>query len=237
MNVPEGKFFPAVYDAIFDFSKEISKDIAEIAIDELMEDGFLKSIPAVGTLINVANFVGNVRNIFLTKHVLVFAQQLNNSTLSREEIKKHYEELEKNPKKKLQELEIILQTLSKNRKYIQDKILANFYSAYCNPDDADFKWSDFELMSQITEGLFVDDLVELHKIYEAKKLQNGEFDIYATVRLSNLGLVNYTIRDILLVYDNKPSETPREVTINKIGKTFWEYGMTGIGHYHGEWIL
>lgn len=232
----EKELTPALEDAIFKFGAETLPDFTEIAIDSILKDGFLKDIPIVNSLLSAGKFLGTVRDAYLARDILIFSQQLNNGTVSQEIIKQHYEELEKNPKKKIQELEVILKSLSKNRKYIQDKILANFYGAYCNPN-VDFKWSDFELMSQITEGLFPYDLVELHKIYRAGKLRNVDFDPYVAFRLSNLGLVNYTIRDILLVYEDKPSENPREATITKVGKTFWEHGMIGIEHYKDEWIL
>ena len=229
------EFLLTVGDAISNFTKETLPDIAEIAVDSMLEDGILKDIPIINSFLAAGMLFGDIRNAFLTKHVLVFTQQLNNGTILQEKIKQHYEELEKNPKKKLQELEIILQSLSKNKKYIQDKILANFYSAYCNPD-VDFNWTDFELMSQITEGLFPYDLVELHKIYRAGDLKSGEFDTYAAMRLSALGLITYD-SGALTWASTISNETPNKVTINKIGKIFWKLGMTGIGYHQGEWIL
>lgn len=216
-----------IANEIFNFTKETLPDLAETTIDMFSDDGFLKDFPIVGTFIRGVKSIIGIRDAFLTKHVLVFTQQLNSNSLPQEEIKKHYEELKNNPKKKLRELEAVLQSISKHKKYIQDKILANFYAAYCDPDAPDCTWTQFELMSQITEGLFPYDLIELKKIYNAGGLKSGQFDVYAIMRLSSLGLVTYDSGALTWV-STISNETPDNVNINKIGKAFWNYGMKGV---------
>ena len=82
-------------------------------------------------------------------------------------------------------------------------------------------------MSQITEGLFPYDLIELKKIYNAGGLKSGQFDVYAIMRLSSLGLVTYDSGALTWV-STISNETPDNVNINKIGKAFWNYGMKGV---------
>ena len=194
------------------------------------DDGFLKDFPIVGTFIRGIKSIIGIRDVFLTKHVLVFTQRLNSNSLPQEKIKQHYDELEKNPKKKLRELEAVLQSISKHKKYIQDKILANFYAVYCDPDVIDFNWTQFELMSQITESLFPYDLIELKKIYDAGKLEKENFDASAILRLSNLGLVAYDSGELRWdsTISNGNIENIENASINKIGKIFWLYGMQNI---------
>ena len=214
-------------DAIFNFVKGTAPDFAETVIDAFSNDGFLKDLPIVGTIVSGIKSIVGIRDAFFTKHVLVFTQQLNSGAVPQEKIKQHYEDLKNNPKKKLRELEAVLQSISKHKKYIQDKILANFYAAYCDPDVVDFNWTQFELMSQITEGLFPYDLIELKKIYDAEGLKAGQFDVYAVMRLSSLGLVTYDSGALTWV-STISNETPDKVTINKIGKAFWNYGMKNV---------
>ena len=80
-----------IANEIFNFTKETLPDLAETTIDMFSDDGFLKDFPIVGTFIRGVKSIIGIRDAFLTKHVLVFTQQLNSNSLPQEEIKKHYE--------------------------------------------------------------------------------------------------------------------------------------------------
>lgn len=214
---------------IFNSGKEIATDLAEVGVDQLLDDGVIREIPVLGILQKTGKLLLDIRNLYITKHVLVFAQNLNRGSLNRTEIIKHYENLEKNPKKKIMELETIINHVSIHYKYIQDKILANFYMLYCNPED-DFGWKDFELMAQITGEIFPNDLEALKDIYDKERFETQNFDRYAIGRLSKLGLVDY-FNGMVVSESNGAEANGFYARINKLGSCYWELGVRDLKLY------
>lgn len=219
-------FLTAIRSLIFDYGSNAGIDIAEVALDCFLDEGIIKDIPCLGTLYKTGKLFSNIHDLFVTKHILVFSQQLKHGKLSDEDKKKHAEELENNPKKKVQELETILHNASQHTRYIQDKILANFYALYCDPT-IDFNWDDFALMAQITKDLYPGDLVALKQIYEKQIYEKQDFDRYAIGRLARLGIVDY-FNGMSVSRERDAGAKYFYAKINNLGKDFWEHGMKEI---------
>ena len=58
----------------------ISEDLVEVALDSLLEDGLLKDIPVVSTIIGVSKSAISIRDKLLARKVLYFLQGLKDIT-------------------------------------------------------------------------------------------------------------------------------------------------------------
>ena len=216
-------------ELLFNWVENVGPDIIEIGMDRFFSEGFWKEVPVVRTIMSTGALILHVNKYFRIKHVLVFAQQLNRNELSQKKIKKHLERLNKNPKKKFQELEIMIESITKHSKYIKDQILANFYLLYCDPD-VDFSWKDFETYNEVVQKLFPYDLETLAKIYVDKQYVDFSYDRVAMLRLRNMGLVDYYDTAPNTVYTfSKDNFTAR---ITPAGEFFWEEGLRDLVLYH-----
>lgn len=215
---------------IFESSKSISIDIAESAIDQLFSDNFWKDMPIFDTAYKVGKTIVDIRNAYILKHILVFSQKLHDGKLDESEIKKHYEFLENHPKRKYQEIEVLLQSASRHRKYIQDCILGNFYRLYCDPSE-EFDWHMFERFAYITEELIPLDLPELKRLYDEKILRKKNFDSCTIGRLGRLGLVDYFNGE--QVSDSNGADADYYYAkITSLGEAFWKLGVSDVKISH-----
>lgn len=55
----------------------ISKDLGEVAIDSLLNDGLFKDIPIIGTVLSVGNLVNSISDRILLSKLLHFINELN----------------------------------------------------------------------------------------------------------------------------------------------------------------
>lgn len=227
MNMYEG--FLTQYGNLITGIGEVGTDFAEVALDQLLENEILKDIPVLSTIIRSGKLVMDIHNITVTKHILVFAQSLNKGTLQHEKVKKHFDELEENSKKKMHEMEVIVQAASSHVRYIQDKIMANFYTMYCNPDK-EFDWEDFRLFSDITSDIRPTDIEELRKIYVNKQYTQNNYDKYGVNRLSGLGLVDF-YNGMSVSEENGPNSKFFYAKINPFGEFYYENGLGDIELY------
>lgn len=222
----ENKLIQNCGEILSDFAENTAIDIIESGIDQLFDDGLLKDIPIVGSVYNLVKSITKIIGVFKTKHILVFASAVNNGKVSKEVIRKHFEELEKNSKKKEHEIEVIIESLMRHDKYIKDQILANCYLMYCSPD-TQYTWEDFEMLRQITEDLYVYDLLALKDIYNKKEYRDNNYDALAMRRLCNLGLVDY-FGGLKVSNNDTFSAESFAARINNVGELYFEDALKGI---------
>lgn len=228
----ENQLIPSCKSLIFEYGKDVVLDIAEITIDSLLNDGILKEVPIVDTVQSSVNLVCKIIGRFKAKHILVFAQNVNSNEESTKKIRMHYEKLKEKKKLMQQEMEVIVSSIISHDKYIKDKILANFYLEYCDPN-VKFEWRDFEEMLTIVDALFPYDLACLEDIYNKGVYNEGnEYNRSSISRLSNLNLVDYY--NEIAVTGDVPNAAAQYYTakITKTGKYFWEHGLKEIDIFH-----
>lgn len=71
--------------------KDIGIDMFEVGIDSLLQEGPLKDIPIVGTVVKAGQFVYNLYDRNLLNQTLVFIQQFNANTIDPEKLRKYKE--------------------------------------------------------------------------------------------------------------------------------------------------
>lgn len=207
---------PEFNDSLVIDSSDILSDYLELGIDSILENDNLKEIPIVKTFISVGRLVKNVGERNLLKNLVIFLNELNRGNINKEKLKKHKEELNKNPKKAEKELGRILIILEQTLDNIKSSILGKLYKAYINQE---IDWDLFVEFSEITNRLYVNDLSVLKLIYYGQLSDTtNRNDLYRVERLNSLGIIGLVPKAIFI--GNTDSRQDSYITLNKIGKIF-----------------
>lgn len=68
--------------SLFNSSENVISDYLEIGIDSLMNEGILKELPIVNTIVGVLKVGKNVHDRNLLKQTLTFINEFNNNQIS-----------------------------------------------------------------------------------------------------------------------------------------------------------
>lgn len=86
-------------NSLFNSSKDVISDYLEIGIDSLMNEGILKEIPIVNTIVGILKIGKNVHDRNLLKQTLTFINEFNNNKISRDKLEQYKITIENNPKR------------------------------------------------------------------------------------------------------------------------------------------
>ncbi|HEX8577704.1 MAG TPA: hypothetical protein VF677_15565 [Flavobacterium sp.] len=167
-------------------SKEITsitRDLTEVAIDLMLENGILKDLPIVGTLYNVYNFSQNVSNAFFAKKILKFLLELNDIPESeRLEFIQKLESGEETQKVG----EKLLVVLNKFDDVDKATILGRIFKITISEE---IELSTFTRLAYMIDKVYLQDLKELKN----KFVDNLSSD--TRHNLSQVGILNQTLKD------------------------------------------
>lgn len=206
----------------------LSKDYGEMLIDSSLNDGMLKDIPMIGTLVGVINFGNSVNQIITTKKLYKFLSQLKDIPE-----KKRLKKINKiNSSKKYQSSvgEQLFELLDKVESDGKPEILGKIFAAYI---EEKIDYQTFLKISHIIKNVFYYDLVSLKQSYDGKYLNNN-MDIIDTLVINGLVQSNVDFAksfDSALSFDDQGNKKePKEFiqekdTLTEIGKIIIEIGM------------
>jgi len=162
---------------------EITKDLTEIAIDQMLQDGILKDIPFIGTIYNVYNLSQNVSNAFFTKKIIKFLLEFND--IPETERIEFITKIEN--KKETQKVgEKILIILNRFDDFDKATILGKLFKLTIREE---IEVSTFTRLAHMVDKVYLQDLKELKNNY----VKNLEFD--TKHNLSQVGILNQSIKD------------------------------------------
>lgn len=211
---------PVFETSLFDTSlTDVGIDFLELGIDSVLQDGLLKDIPIVGTIVGVGKFAQNVHDRNLLRQTLVFINEFNNGRISSAKIEKHRKKLQQNPKLMEEEMGRVLILLDKNIDMVKSVFEAKFYSAYV---DDKITWNEFCELCDITDRLFISDLTNLKEAYTNNGV-TGQMSIsYKHDRLISVGLLTNEARlsGSIFVLDLDSKEQQNIIDLTDIGKIF-----------------
>ena len=128
------ELIPSFEKSLFDSSlTDCGLDFLELGIDSVLQDGLLKDIPIVGTIVNMGKFAQNVHDRNLLRQTLAFINEFNNGNFSPDEVEKHRKKVLASPRKLEEELGRILTILNRNIDSIKSVLEAKFYVAWSTP--------------------------------------------------------------------------------------------------------
>lgn len=132
---------------------EITKDLAEVALDSILDNGILRDLPIVNTIIGLSKTAVSIRDRFLIQKIASFLRATRPfSEKEREDFSKKIE-TEPNYRQEVGEhLIVLLDRLDDKRK---PEMIAKLFLAYLKDD---ITYTDFIRFSSIVEKAFINDL-------------------------------------------------------------------------------
>ncbi len=202
---------PSLIQSITDSSLyRITPDLAEVALDHILDDGIIKDIPVVRSVVALYETIVSVRDMLLIKKLLLFLLSL--SSVSPEKKTKFKEKINSDEKFKRvvgEKLIVILDRLDDMEK---PALVARAFQAYVE------EHIDLETFQRLTSAIdrsFLLDMRTLKTVGDPKK-----FTSHTTLNLSNSGLLEVNA-----------SSTVR------IGAKSNEYHITELGNLLLEFVL
>ena len=161
---------------------EIGYDIAEVAFDAMLEDGILKDLPIIGTIVKVFKGVMDIRDRIFVAKVAKFLFRLSNIPLKH---RQSFEEKMRGDSRLKRKVGVTLLLLIDRLDDIdKPDFVAKCFGAYLS-DSISFEL--FRRLSAAIDIAFVDDLKAICR--EGIDIE-GEGNIYLS-NLSRTGLVNF----------------------------------------------
>lgn len=196
----------------------LAKDYAELAIDGIMDDGVLKDIPLVGTVIGVMKFGNSVNKHLSAKKLYKFLFQLHTIPLE-----KRINKIDQiNSSKKYQSTvgEMIFELLEKIDSDGKPEIIGKLFKAVIE-EKIDFE--TYLRLVHIVKRLFYYDLVWLKENSVGLRVNGRLNDELYTSGLVKQDLVNIYEKAKEMNKDRKPNVN--DISLTYLGDTLISIGM------------
>lgn len=206
--------------SLFNNSKEIIGEYIEVGIDSFINDGILKDIPIVNTIVAVLKIGKNIHDRNLLKQTLTFINEFNKNNITEEQLKNYKERIEKDRKKCEDELGRVLLLLNNFIDKEKSIMLSKLFKAYVSQL---LNWNDFCEYSEIINRLFIQDFSFLQEIYLGRISDTtNRSDIYKVERLNSLGIIGMTFKSSTISTINGVMSNRQDsyLTMNNNGKKF-----------------
>ena len=157
-------------------------DLAEVGLDAVMDDGVLKDIPILSTVVGLYRIGHTIRERHEIKQLALFVAELNRGCTDESKRKQLLEKLNSDTRKSKQEIEYILVVLDNYLEYEKSQMLAKLYIAYL---EGTITWAEFAEYASMVKQLIPGDL----KLLEERHMVRKQSQCAELLRLSSLGLM------------------------------------------------
>ena len=130
-------------------------DLAEVGLDAVMDDGILKDIPILSTVVGLYRIGYTIRERHEIKQLALFVAELNRGCTDESKRKQLLEKLNSDTRKSKQEIEYILVVLDSYLEYEKPKMLAKLYMAYL---EQRIDWTQFSMYAALLKTLLLQDI-------------------------------------------------------------------------------
>lgn len=156
--------------------QSITIDLAETFSDALLEDGLLKDIPIIGTIVGLTKAAISLNERLLIKKLLYFISELND--IDQEKRNKLISEIDNSERERVKVGEKLLYIIDKSEDHITAKYVAIIFRSFLNEQ---ISYSDFLRCSAIIQKIFIHDLetfieTRVKDIETISKYNNGLSD-------------------------------------------------------------
>lgn len=138
--------------------QNVTSDVAETFTDSLFNDGLLKDIPIIGTILGLTNASVKLSDRLLIKKLIYFLSELKD--IETQKRQKLINKIEDEEKDRINIGEKLLYIIDKCDDHITAKYIAIFFTSFLNEK---IDYSDFLRGSTIIQKLFIYDLEQFIK--------------------------------------------------------------------------
>ena len=181
----------AMSDSISNEVGGAAEGLLEVGLDALMDDGLLKEVPILSTVVSVYKIGHTLKERHQIRKLASFISALNNKVASEEQREKYKRKVTENAKQRNHELEYILLLIDRYINSEKADILAKLYLSYL---DEKLTWFDFTKYAEVLDRFLPGDLSELKLGYWPEI--NDQFVSDSLLRLVSLGLVVFHNTDV-----------------------------------------
>lgn len=184
----------------------IGADIAEVSVDSLIDDGLLKDIPIVSTIVGLIKTTSSINSALLLKKIVYFLDGVKDVSP-----KKRYEmiaEINNSPKYKISVGEKLLYIIERCEDHEKASLVAEWFKAFLNKE---IDYDDFLHGSSVLNALYADDLDYFLKVDEKK------FYVSDAMQFVSLGLCVIELGEPKLVHheDGDWDDPPAHYTLEE----------------------
>jgi hypothetical protein len=191
--------------------KEFTKVYAELTIDAFIDEGVLKDIPVLGTVIGVMKFGNSIHRHLTAKKIYKFLYQLN--SIPQEKRIAKINEINESRKYQSSVGEMIFEKLDKIESDGKPEIIGKLFAAYIE-EKIDFQI--YLRLAFIVKSLFYYDLLDLKNITKKNVVTYSINDSIATS-----GLIE---TDMIYINENDTEKKP-QITLTSLGEFLILLGM------------
>lgn len=134
--------------------KDVSIDLAELSIDNLLDDGIIKDIPFLRTLVGISQTASNIQNRLFLKKILAFLSEINQIPQKERELM--IAKIDSSDEYKIKVGEKILYIVDKADDHQITRILGVLFSAFIK---GKITYDEFTQSTTIINGVFIKDLI------------------------------------------------------------------------------
>lgn len=160
-------------------------ELAEIGLDSIMDEGVLKEVPFLSTVISLYKVGTSIKERHNLKKLAAFLDGVNKGITSEDKRKEYQQKFRTKDKFRNQEMEYLLVLIDRYINYEKPKMLAKLYLAYL---DAVIVWEEMTMYSEVIDRMLLLD-------YNTLVSDSDEFIVHrniggeAILRLVALGLM------------------------------------------------
>lgn len=123
-------------------------DIAELALDSVLSEGFLQVFPVCSTVKVIYRIGNSIRERYNLKKLAIFVDEIRRGCVDQAKLQYYREKFTSNPKFRDRELEHIIILLDRHISLDRPRMLAKLYLAYL---DGNIDWNEFSAYAEIIE--------------------------------------------------------------------------------------
>lgn len=131
----------------------VSANIAEIMLDSMLEEGVLKSLPIVGSIIGIGKTAMTIKDQLFLKKIIAFLSGIKN--VPQKKRIKMIDFINENKEQRVKVGEKLIYILDKCDDFVDAKYIAQLFRAFL---EEEISYQDFLKGSRIIQNIFIGDL-------------------------------------------------------------------------------
>jgi hypothetical protein len=160
----------------------IAKNGMEITIDSVINNGLLKDVPIVNTLVSLIKTAYSIHTYLFLKKIIAFLNGI--ASINETERNKIISKIEKSNKYKIKVGEKLLFILDQCEDTEKSSLIAKAFSSFLKNE---INYSDFIKIAHIINNIFIEDFYHFLKI-DPKKIDMDDAELYLSFGLYTISL-------------------------------------------------
>lgn len=133
---------------------DIAIDYMEMGLDSVMEDGLLKDVPIVSTVVALYKVGNSFKERHNLKKLYIFIDEINKRIVNKERLNEYKEKFQANDKYRNKEIEYLLVLIDRYINYDKPQMLAKLYLAYL---DGIIIWEELTMYAEVIDRFLITD--------------------------------------------------------------------------------